>query len=371
MSASDPLTVTGSSAGLQQAALSTDRSAAGPKGAAGRDTLTPTADLAAAEDDDGLSFWDVLDIVNPLQHIPIVSTLYREITGDQIGDAARLAGGALFGGPIGLAAAGVDYAVKALTGDHIEGHVMAMLGFGEPATAKGTAVAEAAEEVTEAAAKAPTPAVMAAEGAAPVAAGPATEETPPTAAAGQNPRVTGKWFPLDGTERRDPFMPLGAQARLDHARKAIAQKTAPAATTSPEAQAGAPSTEAQAGAPSTEATTDGLRRAGTVEVRPQGTPAAGMLPLGLLQGVETSALDGSAAAAAPPPPAALRQAMKAQGLTPRDSSALASGTEGVDGAGQAAGTGDTGPIQVPGWFDTAMQKALSAYEKTGRLGTPG
>ena len=51
--------------------------------------------------DDGLSFRDVLDLVNPLQHIPVVGYLYRKLTGDTIDPAIRIAGGALFGGPIG------------------------------------------------------------------------------------------------------------------------------------------------------------------------------------------------------------------------------------------------------------------------------
>jgi hypothetical protein len=51
--------------------------------------------------DDGLSFRDVLDLVNPLQHIPIVGNLYRKLTGDTLDPALRVAGGALFGGPLG------------------------------------------------------------------------------------------------------------------------------------------------------------------------------------------------------------------------------------------------------------------------------
>jgi hypothetical protein len=51
------------------------------------------------------SFADLLDVINPLQHIPVVSTAYRELTGDTISTGARLAGGALFGGPLGLIAA--------------------------------------------------------------------------------------------------------------------------------------------------------------------------------------------------------------------------------------------------------------------------
>lgn len=55
----------------------------------------------------GLDFGDLLDILNPLQHIPIVGNLYRKATGDEIGAAARVAGGALFGGPIGAGIAAV------------------------------------------------------------------------------------------------------------------------------------------------------------------------------------------------------------------------------------------------------------------------
>lgn len=48
----------------------------------------------------GLS--DVIDIINPLQHIPVISHLYQRVTGDTIGSIAEIVGGALFGGPIGL-----------------------------------------------------------------------------------------------------------------------------------------------------------------------------------------------------------------------------------------------------------------------------
>ena len=35
------------------------------------------------------TFDDFLDIINPLQHLPIVSMIYRAITGDNIGLAGR------------------------------------------------------------------------------------------------------------------------------------------------------------------------------------------------------------------------------------------------------------------------------------------
>lgn len=58
-------------------------------------------------DEDGLSFGDLLDTLNPLQHLPVISTLYRKFTGDDIGYAAQLTGDGLFGGLMGGVIGGV------------------------------------------------------------------------------------------------------------------------------------------------------------------------------------------------------------------------------------------------------------------------
>lgn len=52
-------------------------------------------------DNSRLGFKDILDIVNPLHHIPVIGHFYRKITGDTIHPAIKIAGGTLFGGPIG------------------------------------------------------------------------------------------------------------------------------------------------------------------------------------------------------------------------------------------------------------------------------
>ena len=62
--------------------------------------------------DKGLEFRDLLDIVNPLQHLPGVSQIYRKLTGDEIKPAMALAGGALFGGPIGAAMSAAGLALE-------------------------------------------------------------------------------------------------------------------------------------------------------------------------------------------------------------------------------------------------------------------
>ncbi len=69
----------------------------------------------------------ILDIINPLQHIPVISTIYRHITGDEISPMARVAGDALYGGPIGAAVGLADVAVESATGKDIGGNMMAML----------------------------------------------------------------------------------------------------------------------------------------------------------------------------------------------------------------------------------------------------
>ena len=62
------------------------------------------------------SFLDFLDIINPLQHIPIVSSLYQALTGDTQSSAAKIIGGGLFGGPIGLIASIFDSIIEQQTG---------------------------------------------------------------------------------------------------------------------------------------------------------------------------------------------------------------------------------------------------------------
>ncbi len=86
--------------------------------------------------EDGPTFFDILDIINPLQHIPIISTLYRAVTGDEIDPVPRIAGGALFGGLIGAVSSLVDVVIEELTGSDIGEHVLALF------EGEGEAVAE-------------------------------------------------------------------------------------------------------------------------------------------------------------------------------------------------------------------------------------
>lgn len=102
-------------------------------------------------DGDSASFKDVLAIINPLQHIPIVGTIYRAITGDQIAAMPSIIGGALFGGPVGFALSLADNAIKSETGKNVGETVVAGL-FGSSADkAAETMVADAAPASSQAA----------------------------------------------------------------------------------------------------------------------------------------------------------------------------------------------------------------------------
>ncbi len=90
------------------------RSAALP-GAAGRNADP----LEGGSGQEALGFFDLLDIVNPLQHIPVVSTVYRQVTGDEISAPARVLGGALFLGPIGFITSAFNAAVDAVSGSDV------------------------------------------------------------------------------------------------------------------------------------------------------------------------------------------------------------------------------------------------------------
>lgn len=83
--------------------------------------------LQAFEDEDGPSFADFLDIINPLQNLPIIGSIYRYLTGDERGAIPAVIGGALFGGPIGMAFAALEAAGKGESGEDIGGSVMAAL----------------------------------------------------------------------------------------------------------------------------------------------------------------------------------------------------------------------------------------------------
>jgi len=95
-----------------------------------------------------LSFNDLIDTLNPLQHIPVVSDIYRGLTGDRISAHARVAGGTLYGGPIGLVASVASLAIAGGSGDHGIGDRLYAAIFDADTPSAGTAAAAAPGEDT-------------------------------------------------------------------------------------------------------------------------------------------------------------------------------------------------------------------------------
>ena len=76
---------------------------------------------------DGFTASDAVDIVNPLQHLPIIGPLYREFTGDNLDPFSRIAGNTLFFGPFGAAFSSINVAVEKITGKDLGSNVIAIL----------------------------------------------------------------------------------------------------------------------------------------------------------------------------------------------------------------------------------------------------
>lgn len=185
-------------------------------------TETPAANVAShhltvfADGDDSPSFKDFLDIINPLQHIPIINTIYREITGDQPGALARVAGGALYGGVIGMALEATDAVIDDETGKDVGEHIWAFLtgDDSDPGADSGTKVAQ--DQSNPAAATTPpqTAQTAAPELAALSSAG--ESQPPPLSGAGLQPTVTNEPLappPVAASNAAKP-QPLTAMAEI-------------------------------------------------------------------------------------------------------------------------------------------------------------
>jgi hypothetical protein len=104
-------------------------------------SLKPAKPFALWQDGD-FGFGDFLDIINPLQHIPIVATIYRNMTGDTIGAAPRIIGGALWGRLSGFISGVVNVLVDWFTGKDVGDHIYTALFGNKTETANQTVVAQ-------------------------------------------------------------------------------------------------------------------------------------------------------------------------------------------------------------------------------------
>jgi len=91
-----------------QASGTAETSAVEEKGASETSNIKPASSWRVNRDaaevrheDNDFTLKDFWDVINPLHHIPIVGTIYREMTGDEIKPVTRVAGDILFGAATG------------------------------------------------------------------------------------------------------------------------------------------------------------------------------------------------------------------------------------------------------------------------------
>lgn len=82
------------------------------------------ATASANKPQEGGFFHHLLDVINPLQHLPIIGTLYRAITGEHIGPVEKVMGDTLYGGLWGAASSVADLAFEGVTGKSLEDTVL-------------------------------------------------------------------------------------------------------------------------------------------------------------------------------------------------------------------------------------------------------
>lgn len=114
--------------------------------------ITPDASEQAFFGKDGADFGDLVDVINPLNHIPFLSELIGEKGDEKPAVAAKLAGGLLFGGPIGFVASLMNEIFTEATGHGFATTMVAALsGESLPSPEVQVAQAETALPATDAA----------------------------------------------------------------------------------------------------------------------------------------------------------------------------------------------------------------------------
>ncbi|NCO03773.1 MAG: hypothetical protein GW903_06245 [Alphaproteobacteria bacterium] len=91
-------------------------------------TVKSLASAHHSKNPDSYKFDDVIDVINPLHHIPVLGMVYRELSGDTIKPASQIIGGGLFGGPIGAISGTINAIAQIQTGKDVTGSVLTMAG---------------------------------------------------------------------------------------------------------------------------------------------------------------------------------------------------------------------------------------------------
>jgi hypothetical protein len=71
-------------------------------------------------------FHHLLDVINPLQHLPVIGTIYRALTGEHLDPIEKIAGDTLYGGLWGAVSSIADVAFESITGKSFEDTALAL-----------------------------------------------------------------------------------------------------------------------------------------------------------------------------------------------------------------------------------------------------
>ncbi|MEM6810876.1 MAG: hypothetical protein AAF549_00235 [Pseudomonadota bacterium] len=89
-------------------------------------SLALSAQGSSSKNSRPYEFKDVIDIINPLHHIPLISGAYRKLTGDALHPASRIIGGSLYGGPIGAVTSTLHTVSEMKTGKDLNSHALSL-----------------------------------------------------------------------------------------------------------------------------------------------------------------------------------------------------------------------------------------------------
>jgi len=71
-------------------------------------------------------FHHLWDVINPLQHLPVIGTIYRAITGEHLDPVEKIAGDTLYGGLWGAVSSIDEVAFESITGKSFEDTALAL-----------------------------------------------------------------------------------------------------------------------------------------------------------------------------------------------------------------------------------------------------
>jgi hypothetical protein len=146
--------------GITQSFPMNGQTVAWAQGTAGAKPYAPTTLTADEKADPSRSksfLENVLDIVNPLEHLPVIGTIYSNLTGDKPGAFEKIAGDTLYGGPLGFVSSMAEVGFEKITGKDVGDTVWGWVTGNSGATALASTASKPTATATTTASTAAAP----------------------------------------------------------------------------------------------------------------------------------------------------------------------------------------------------------------------